>query len=98
MTEDNKQEQLERAGIIAQLIQVNRNLVKVQELQTASLLQEVLLNKLTRKLLYISGDNPKVTEEELVKEIETSMKYVETLFEKVDCLSKRPMLVHKKES
>jgi hypothetical protein len=88
-------ETIERAGIIAQLIQLHRDNRRFLEIQTATLIQLNILNMLTTDLLNISGGNAFYSDEKLKKQMERVMTYVMKLIEDVDKYTSFPQLVEK---
>ena len=84
---------IERKGIIAQLINMNNILKKIQELETGILLELCLLNVLSRRITYVSSGDPKVNINELEEEIIKGIAYMKVLFNKTERMSKNPELI-----
>jgi len=73
---------------VSLLIQINKNLKNQEELLIVVALQLIELNRLVKKLNYISGTDSGVTEKELKEELEFLKGYVEKYSEEPSKMTK----------
>ena len=93
MTEE--QENLANKSTISQLIKLNKNIVELKELLTIMVLQSIEMNKITKKLTYISGGSDTVSKAEIDEEFKYLMNYIECHIDRVKEITKFQALPEK---
>lgn len=89
--------ELYEKGVIAQLITMNKKLDIQNEVLCAQVLQLIEMNKLMKKLNYISGTDDSVSKKEIEEELAFLSNHVDVNIDKVLELLKRPAIEDKEE-
>lgn len=91
----SKEENLANVSAISQLIKLNKGIKELKELLTIMVLQSIEMNKITKKLTYISGGSDTVTKAEIEEEFRYLMNHVECFGDKVKEVTKFQALPEK---